>query len=107
MEWLKLSLIKETSKRLFSGGKKGGSKRKHMKLTRSTKGRNKMHTHFCMKTYITIQESGGERDKQGGGYDGREGKWEEGAIRSKHSWGGTRSKQRIEEMRDRIGWREI
>ena len=26
-----------------------------------------MHTHFGMKTYVTIQESGGEGDKQGGG----------------------------------------
>ena len=32
-----------------------------------------MHTHFEMKTYLTIQESGGEGDKQGGGDDGREG----------------------------------
>ena len=32
-----------------------------------------MHTHFGMKTYLSIQESGGEGDKQGGGYDGREG----------------------------------
>ena len=32
-----------------------------------------MHTHFGMTTYLTIQESGGEGDKQGGGDDGREG----------------------------------
>ena len=32
-----------------------------------------MHTHFGMKTYLTIQERGGEGDKQGGGNDGREG----------------------------------
>ena len=31
-----------------------------------------MHTPFGMKTYLTIQESGGEGDKQGGD-DGREG----------------------------------
>ena len=31
-----------------------------------------MHTLFGMKTYLTIQESGGEGDKQGGGQDGRE-----------------------------------
>ena len=32
-----------------------------------------MHTHFGMKTYLTIQESGREGDKQGGGDDEREG----------------------------------
>ena len=32
-----------------------------------------MHTHFGMKTYLTIQESGGERDRRGGGEDGVEG----------------------------------
>ena len=32
-----------------------------------------MHTHFGMKTYLTIQESGGEGDKQGGEDNGREG----------------------------------
>ena len=32
-----------------------------------------MHTCFDMKTYLTIEESGGEGDKQGGGDDGREG----------------------------------
>ena len=31
-----------------------------------------MHTHFGMKTYLTIQENGGEGDKQGG-VDGRKG----------------------------------
>ena len=41
------------------------------------------------------------------GDDRREGKWEEGVIRSKHFWGGTRSKERTEEMGGRIGWREI
>ena len=32
-----------------------------------------MHTHFGMKTYLTIQESGGEGDKQGRRDDGKEG----------------------------------
>ena len=32
-----------------------------------------MHTHFGMKTYLTIQESGGRGDKQGGGDDRRKG----------------------------------
>ena len=32
-----------------------------------------MHTHFGMKTYLTIQESGGEGDQQGEEDDGREG----------------------------------
>ena len=32
-EWGKLSLIKEASKRFFSGGKKGGGERKNLKLT--------------------------------------------------------------------------
>ena len=32
-----------------------------------------MHTHFGMKTYLTIQENGGEGVKQGGGDDEREG----------------------------------
>ena len=31
-----------------------------------------MHTQFSMKTCLTIQESGGEGDKQGGGDDERE-----------------------------------
>ena len=31
-------------------------------------------THFGMKTYLTIQESGGEGDKQGGRDNGREGR---------------------------------
>ena len=31
-----------------------------------------MHTHFGIKTYLTVQESGGEGDKQGGRNDGRE-----------------------------------
>ena len=60
-----------------------------------------------MKAYLTIQESRGEGDKQGERDDGREGKWEEGAIGSKHSWGRIRSKERIEAMGGRIGWREI
>ena len=60
-----------------------------------------------MKTYFTIQESGGEGDKQGEGDDGMEGKWEEGIIRSKYSWEQTRSEKRIVEMGGMIGWREI
>ena len=60
-----------------------------------------------MKTYLTIQASRGEGDNQVGRVNGREGKWEEEAIRSKHSWGGTGSKARIEEVRSRIEWREI
>ena len=32
-----------------------------------------MDTHFGMITYLTMQESGGDGDKQGGGDDGREG----------------------------------
>ena len=61
MEWGKLSLIKEASKRLFSGGKNRGGEIKTRRLlsSHSTKGRNKMHPHFGMKTYLTIQESGG------------------------------------------------
>ena len=40
------------------------------------------------------------------GDDRREGKWEEGIIRSQHFCGGTRSKEnRING--GRIGWREI
>ena len=49
-----------------------------------------------MKIYLTLQESRGEGDKWGGGDDRREGKWEEGVVRSRHFWGGTRSKERIE-----------
>ena len=61
MEWGKLSLIKEASKRLISGGIKRGGERKTGSLlsSHSTKGKNKMHTHFGMKTYLTIQENGG------------------------------------------------
>ena len=33
MEWGKFSLIKEASKRLFHGEKKGGGERENMKLT--------------------------------------------------------------------------
>ena len=54
-----------------------------------------MHTQFGMKIYLTLQESREEEDKWGGD-DRREDKWEEGVIRSKHFWGGTRSKERIE-----------
>ena len=43
-----------------------------------------MHTQFGMKIYLTLQESRGEEDKWGGREDRREGKWEEGGIRSKH-----------------------
>ena len=109
MEWGKISLIKEASKRLFSGGKKRRGERKTGSLLSShlTKGRNKMYTHFGMKIYLITQESGGEGDKQGWGGNGREGKWEERVIRNKHSWGGTRSKERIEEMGGRIGWSEM
>ena len=65
-----------------------------------------MHTHFGMKTYLTIQESGGERNKQGGGM--MEGRAMGGGNNLKsHSWGGTGSKERIEAMGGRIGWREI
>ena len=32
-----------------------------------------MHTYFGMESYLTIQEGGRERDKQGGEDDGREG----------------------------------
>ena len=59
-----------------------------------------MHTHFGMKTYLTIQDSGGERDKQGGGDNGREGS-------GRREWGGIGSKERIEVTGGRIGWREI
>ena len=45
-----------------------------------------MHTQFGLKIYLTLQECREEEDKQGGGDDGREGKWEEGTIGSKHSW---------------------
>ena len=68
MKWGKLSLIKEAGKRLFSGGKKGEVReQRELYLSHSTKGRNKMHSHFGMKTYLTIQESEGEGDKQGWG----------------------------------------
>ena len=33
MEWGKLSLIKETRKRIFNGGKKRGGERENVKLT--------------------------------------------------------------------------
>ena len=55
-----------------------------------------MHTQFDMEIYHTPQESKGEGNKWDLGDERREGKWEEGVIRSKHFWGGTRSKERIE-----------
>ena len=48
------------------------------------------------KIYVTLQETRGKGDKRGRGNDKREGKCEERIIRSKHFWGGTRSKDRIE-----------
>ena len=55
-----------------------------------------MLTQFGMKIYLMLQESREEGDKWSEGDDRREGKWEEGVIRSKHFWGKTRSKERIE-----------
>ena len=55
-----------------------------------------MLTQFGMKIYLTLQKSRGGRDKWGEGDDKRGGKSEEGVITSKHFWGGTRSKERIE-----------
>ena len=39
--------------------------------------------------------------------DRREGKWEEGVIRSNYCKGETRSKERIKLIGGRIEWREI
>ena len=55
-----------------------------------------MHTQFATKICLTLKESRGEGHKQGVGDDRRKGKWGEGVIKSKHFWGGTRSKERIE-----------
>ena len=49
-----------------------------------------------MKVYLALQKGRGEEDKWGEGDGRREGKWDKGVIRSKHFWGGTRSKERIE-----------
>ena len=72
-----------------------------------TKERNKMHTHFGMRTYLTIQESEGEGDKQDGGEDGREGNGRREQFKVNTLGEGTGSKERIEPMGSRIGWREI
>ena len=49
-----------------------------------------------MKIYLTLQGSKGKEISRVEGDDRREGKWEEGVIRSKHFWGGIRTKERIE-----------
>ena len=61
MEWGKLSLIKEASKRLFSGGKRREVREKHEVYSHHTplKEEIKCTLILVMITYLTIQESGG------------------------------------------------
>ena len=59
-----------------------------------------------MKTYLTILESGGGGNKQGWGDDGREGNGRREQLEV-NTLGGTRSKERTEEMGDRIGRKEV
>ena len=65
-----------------------------------------MHTHCDRKTYVIIQESGGQGHKQGGGEDGGEGMGRR--MQSEvDTHGEGKDHKRIEVMGDRIGWREI
>ena len=57
---------------------------------------NDMLTQFGTKVHLALQKGRGEGDKWGEEDDRGEGKQEKGIITSKHLWGGTRSKERIE-----------